>query len=321
MICPYCGRENPDNLENCDFCGGSLTPPAEPPVAETPPTEPALEALQPMVEPKEPELTPIQPAKPASGGIYGTRLWWIIGCVVFICIVLACIAGAISIYRNTKLFSFLNPSTETPELPSLLLNTSLPPGTPLASAQQTPKVLFFDDFSDPNSGWDQVDKTDYSTNYYNSAYRIAIGAEMSDSWANPEGHTFSSVVTEVEATKNGGPDDNDFGLICRYRDADRFYYGVISSDGYYGILKVTSESTTVLGRENLEYSDLIKQGLTTNTIRFDCVGEVLTLYVNGQQLDQQSDSEYTSGNVGLIAGTYKTSGTDILFDNFTVYSP
>jgi hypothetical protein len=96
---------------------------------------------------------------------------------------------------------------------------------------------------------------------------------------------------------------------------------VASSDGYYGIFKVTSESTNVLGRENMEYSDWITQGSATNAMRFECVGEVLTLYVNGHQLDQQSDHEYSTGNVGLIAGTYKTPGVDILFDDFTVYSP
>ena len=34
-----------------------------------------------------------------------------------------------------------------------------------------------------------------------------------------------------------GPDDNDFGIICRYIDDNQFYYAIISSDGYYGIVR------------------------------------------------------------------------------------
>jgi hypothetical protein len=68
-------------------------------------------------------------------------------------------------------------------------------------------------------------------------------------------------------------------------------------------------------------SDLIAQGAVTNHIRFDCIGPTLTLFVNGTQVDQQTDSEYTTGNVGLVAGSFTTAGTDILFDNFIVYKP
>jgi hypothetical protein len=53
----------------------------------------------------------------------------------------------------------------------------------------------------------------------------------------------------------------------------------------------------------------------------DCIGDTLTLFVNDQQLAQVRDNEFPSGDVGLIAGTYDTPGTDIRFDNFVVYKP
>ena len=43
--------------------------------------------------------------------------------------------------------------------------------------------------------------------------------------------------------------------------------------------------------------------------------------MNGQQLIQVQDAEFTAGDVGLIAGTYDVPGTDIRFDNFIVYQP
>jgi hypothetical protein len=188
--------------------------------------------------------------------------------------------------------------------------------------QSTPSdILFSDDFSNTDEKWDQVSETSRTTDYYNNAYRITINATDSDAWSNPDKESFTDVHIEVDATKNAGPDDNDFGIICRYLDVDQFYYGVISSDGYYGIMKMTSDGGMPIGEDTLLESDKIIQGDSTNHIRFDCVGSTLTLFVNGIQIDQQTDAEYTTGNIGLIAGTFKTAGTDILFDNFVVYKP
>jgi hypothetical protein len=182
-------------------------------------------------------------------------------------------------------------------------------------------VLFSDDFSNPNKKWDQITDNTRTTDYYNDAYRIVVNDTNSDAWANPGKESFTDVQIEVDATKNGGPDDNDFGVICRYTDVDTFYYAVISSDGYYAIMKMSGGTGKPLGHDSMLQSDLITQGASTNHIRFDCVGSTLTLYVNGTQVDQQTDTDYTIGNIGLIAGTFTTAGTDILFDNFYVYKP
>jgi hypothetical protein len=185
----------------------------------------------------------------------------------------------------------------------------------------TVTVLFSDDFSDASKNWDQVSDSSGSTDYYNEAYRIIVNATNYSAWANPGNESFVDTRIEVEAVKNGGPDDNVFGIICRYMDSNQFYYGVVSSDGYYGIMKMSSSGTQPIGRDSMHESDRITQGAASNQIRFDCVGSTLTLYVNGFLLDRQNDSDYTTGNVGLLAGTFATTGTDILFDNFFVYKP
>ena len=182
-------------------------------------------------------------------------------------------------------------------------------------------ILFSDDFSSTTSGWDQIEGEEYKATYNNGAYQITVNETLSDAWSNPGNFNFTDVRVEVEATKYGGSDNNDFGIICRYKDTTHFYFAAISSDGYYGILKMSDGKYSVIGRENLIPSDLINLGTATNHLRFDCVGSTLTLYINGTQVDQQMDTEYTSGNIGLIAGTYDEAGTDILFDNFYVYQP
>lgn len=190
----------------------------------------------------------------------------------------------------------------------------------IAGADPSAEVLFADDFSDPNSGWDRVKAEEGVTDYANGRYRILVNQAQHDYWANP-GRSFGDVRVEVDATKAGGPDDNDFGLICRYQDTDSFYAFLISSDGYVGIMKVSQGSSEMLGTDGLQQTDAIRQGGTTNHIRGDCVGSTLTLYVNGKQVHSAEDSAFSSGDVGLLAGTYDVSGTDIHFDNFFVYKP
>lgn len=182
-------------------------------------------------------------------------------------------------------------------------------------------ILFSDDFSNTSKKWDQVYKTMRTTDYYNNAYRILVNDINSDAWSNPGNESFTDTHIEVDAVKNGGPDDNDFGIICRYTATDKFYFGAISSDGYYAIIKMTAEGGKPIGNENMAESAQVAKGAATNHIRFDCVGSTLTLYVNGTQIDQQTDTSYTTGNVGLLAGTFSEAGTDILFDNFIVYKP
>ncbi|MEN6483176.1 MAG: hypothetical protein ABFD29_13525 [Anaerolineaceae bacterium] len=58
-----------------------------------------------------------------------------------------------------------------------------------------------------------------------------------------------------------------------------------------------------------------------NYLRADCNQSDLTFYINGTKVLEGHDSSFTSGDVGLIAGTYEETGVDIFFDNFIVYKP
>ena len=182
-------------------------------------------------------------------------------------------------------------------------------------------ILFADDFSNTKNKWDQVSNNSIISNYFNDAYQMASNEVDSQVWANPKDKSYTDTSVEVDATKNGGPDDNDFGIICRYKGKDSFYYGVISCDGYYAISKMTPTGGKPIGNTRMLQSDKIATGPAINHIRFDCIGSTLTLYANGYQLAQGTDTDYSSGNVGLIIGTFKDPGTDILFDNFLVYKP
>jgi hypothetical protein len=193
--------------------------------------------------------------------------------------------------------------------------TSESESTPLPS-----NVLFQDDFSDPSSGWDQESGEGGLTDYIGGAYRIYVNAENTDIWSNP-GLDFTDTQIEVEATKVGGDNNNDFGIICRYQDVNNFYFFIISSDGYYGIGKVVNGEQQLVGDDSMPPSEVINQGDDTNLIRADCVGDQLSLYVNGVKLADYKDTDFISGDVGLMAGSFTIPGTDIHFKNFKVLKP
>lgn len=182
------------------------------------------------------------------------------------------------------------------------------------------EVLFQDDFSDPSSGWDQINVEEGITDYENGYYRVQVNTPDTDIWGNP-GLDFTDVTVEVQATKASGPDDNDFGLICRYQDIDNFYFFIISSDGYYGIGKVVEGEQTLIDRDQMQPDESIAQGNATNHLKADCVGSALSLHANGKSLIQVEDTTFASGDVGLIAGTFAQPGTEIHFDDFVVKKP
>jgi hypothetical protein len=181
-------------------------------------------------------------------------------------------------------------------------------------------ILYKDDFSDPNSGWIRVlDKKGFM-DYYSSGFRIWVNTPGYNYWSTP-GLQFDDVIINVDAARLGGPDENRFGLICRYKDVNNYYFFVISSDGYFGIGKVVNGLTSLLGQEMMIYNPSILPGFTPNHLQAECNKETLTLYINGQPSGMAIDSDLSTGDVGLLAGAFGTPGVDIVFDNFVVTKP
>lgn len=179
--------------------------------------------------------------------------------------------------------------------------------------------VFFDNFSDAESGWDVEFYDTGSTDYSDSSYRIKVDADYQYIWGNPY-QNYTDVIVEVETYKKGGGDDSYFGVICRHQDIDNYYALTIGTDGYATIKKRSGD-----GLENLiewTYSDFINQGPDSfNFLRAECIGNQITLFVNGEFIVGVIDSGINVGDVGLIAGTISATFNHVEFDNFVVYEP
>ncbi len=208
--------------------------------------------------------------------------------------------------------------TATPSL------TPLP--TPLPAATPTPhsKVVLKDDFSDPASGWDRKNSSDYILDYVKGGYRIFIGKDNGGElvWIK-DGLTNVSVEADVQ--KIGGPDEGWFGVLCRVKEGTGGYAFEVSMDGSYQIDKYTftpkGDQTATLTGGSLN-PNLFKAG-EANHLRAACDRTTLSLFVNEQFVSQTSDADFSTGGVGLISltGGSGKSGVDHLFSNFVVKGP
>jgi hypothetical protein len=287
----------------------------------------------PSVEPPRPSA-PVASAPKRSGSALALALGGGLG-------VLVCAAGVVGVgiflLTGGNLTSWLaggsvqvieTPAATRTEAAPTARRTAHPTATdePTSSPTAAPtppegEVLFRDDFSDSGSGWDRVSEDSGGTDYTDGAYRIWVDKSQADRWANP-GLSFTDVRIVVDTSKAAGPDNNDFGVICRYRDSDNFYAFWISSDGFAGIIRYLDGDFLVLSEDELmQASDQIHQGYATNHLRADCVGSTLRLYVNGELVEEVEDASHAEGDVGLMAGTFNLPGVDIHFDNFVVLAP
>jgi hypothetical protein len=189
------------------------------------------------------------------------------------------------------------------------------------SDHQPGELLMVDDFSSPNLEWDVWKRADGSTvGYYQEGLVFIINSPNTD-YISAANSLYTNTRTEVIASNLNGLMNNGFGLICRYQDESNYYAFFVSSDGYYGIVRVLYGGYTVLNGGELQYSEYIHQGQSTNHIRADCNSNQLALFVNNIQLAQVQDDVFSEGKIGLITSSFEEPGVAILFDDFLAIYP
>ena len=205
-------------------------------------------------------------------------------------------------------------------LSAVALACSAPQSLPVFSPGALPvgEGVLRDQFDNNNLGWDNVSGAEGATWIENGKLKINIKTQFAEVWSNPSDKfpIPDDVIIEVKAENTGSP-DNYFGVLCRYQDLQNFYFLVVSSDGYYGIGKVVQGKQNLVNRTEMPPSEVLKD-LAVIKLRAECTGKRLALFVNGKLLDEQEDTQFTKGTVGLIAGNYKEE-VSVLFDDFEVY--
>lgn len=185
---------------------------------------------------------------------------------------------------------------------------AVPSGVP-ASGQ----VLYTDDFSSTDSGW-AWNGQDGSIRYGNGGLEFEVRSPEIITWSTTGGD-YSDVIVEADTYVLQAAGDSDFGLICRFVDGDNFYGLEISEDGYYSIWKYSGGEYASL--QDWQPTTLIDASRRMK-ITAACIGDRLSLYLDGQLLAEVRDSDLSNGDAGLVAGTWEISPVTIGFDNLVV---
>lgn len=181
-------------------------------------------------------------------------------------------------------------------------------------------VLFRDDFSEDSGIWTTWETQSSFSAFDHGGLRFWSGVPEYQFWSVP-GLNFKDVLINVHARKLTGPDNNLFGLICRYQDSDNFYALTLGSDGYYGIYKRVDGEQSLIEQTHMDFSEAITRGEGVNAVRAVCQADQLALFVNDVKLIQVRDDTFGNGDVGIIAGNFNETGVDIVFDDFIVVKP
>lgn len=191
-------------------------------------------------------------------------------------------------------------------------------------ACDAPGILFLDDFNGEfNCGWATFSRPGGSAALENAAMRLTVSQPGQMWWTNP-GREFADVVISAEARQVEGSNDNAYGLICRYQNEENFYVFLVSGDGYYTIAKYQSGTENAIyltADKQFQPSDVINTGVASNELRATCVGNQLSLEVNGIPLLSVTDLTFVTGDIGVAASTLAGGNTIIEFDNVQVVAP
>lgn len=183
--------------------------------------------------------------------------------------------------------------------------------------------LVRDDFSNSSSGWGTGTDTDSSVEYSNGGLQFQVYSPDYFTWSTPNATDYENVHIEVTAIHNDTNPTTAFGVICHEQtNPESHYYFVITPSGEYAIVKAEAGQTDILltNNDQIGFSELIPQDAASYRVGADCASDgLLTLYVDGQQIDSVTDSSYATGRVGLITWSGDESpSADVVFDDFVV---
>lgn len=156
---------------------------------------------------------------------------------------------------------------------------------------------------------------------------------------------YSDFDLHTRAQALSGPLNNGYGVVFHHQNSRNFYAFLVSSDGYYAVMRVVHGDQFWLS--NWINTPLVNQGLgAENRLRVVARGDQFRFFVNEQPLqvcipnDPTGESTYVmdtcvegtmqdvlqssalpNGQVGVIALTYGEPDVIASFDDVVIYSP
>jgi hypothetical protein len=203
------------------------------------------------------------------------------------------------------------------EVPAGLIKHSV--YLPVITRDYDPSLLFFDDFSDPSSGWSDTDEGDFQYSYEDGEYEISAALS---GWLVGTGAPLEALSgnysVEVDARRLSGS-DVQYGIELENEE---------SWDSYWFVVRPGSQSYALWLSDNDELtwldggiSPYINPGDATNHLKAERLGSEIVVSVNGQILTSVVDTTHLGGWVGLAIWAGNSVPAVARFDNYAVRRP
>ena len=241
------------------------------------------------------------------------RFWIVLIGAVLALVIIACSCGN------------LNPLISSTPVPPT--SPAVNPIQPTIPTSRDSKLPYYDNFSDPTSGWDVYDYDNESAGYGDGFYYIISRTDQYTS-SSRAGKSYRDTVINVDVTAISGPNDNNYFISevgCRNQTNYDGYAFAISTDGYYSAGYYTGGGATyvsLLTGDESQASNAIKKGLTTNHLSLTCSGSHIKLEINGTTVYEGDDTTFTEGDLDLGAETMDAkTPAEVHFTNLAVTAP
>jgi len=171
-------------------------------------------------------------------------------------------------------------------------------------------------FRIPNSGWMIRETGNNQWGYLNNHYQITVGDPnlrvISVYLVNASGGTIrtSGIINQDQP-------QTSYGVVCRYKDIDNYFFFEISSDGTYQIgRRLNGEYRLLNGMQGVINSAINPTGYNEIFVTF--FWEEMSLYVNDVLIETVYDNSLLEGYVGLSTTTGEYGGFEVSFEEFNL---
>lgn len=181
-------------------------------------------------------------------------------------------------------------------------------------------ILVEDDFSDDTTGWEIVNNVYELKGYSSEGYLISINNKGGRS-ISTTGLQYNDVKVQVETHKLTGSNDSYLGIVCRYQDSQNYYRFFVTPDGYTGLVRMVNGESSTLPGGKMMYNHDVNQDDDKNLLEVFCVGNQLSLLINGKLAVTAEDEQLSNGDVGIFAETGQGGAGSFVFNDFIVSKP
>lgn len=207
---------------------------------------------------------------------------------------------------------------------ALIFRAEIPPtptATPTATATATPDPecnAYFDDFSNPNSGWGSRDVAVYRRGYVDNEYQIFLKQGGYIVFVASPATAFNGYSVEADLHWQGSPGFS-YGLIFGINDNSDFYLFEVAQDlQAYAITFWPLNGDPQLVTNGT--SGAIQPGNAVNHLEIETSGGQQSYYINDTFVTSTSINDSGARYTGISASS-EDSNRDARFDNFCITTP